>query len=66
MESVSSHMVCGVRILLYDHVPAEYKERALHRMETCLCIKHWKSPRVFDRTKTIRWGTEYPMERKWR
>ena len=55
-DGMSSHMVRGVRILLYDHVPAEYKARALRRMETALCVKAWGSPRVFNRAKTLAWG----------
>lgn len=53
----SSHMVRGVRILLYDYVPAAYKQRALERMERALCVKHWVSPKIFNRSKTIIWGS---------
>ena len=55
-DGMSSHMVRGVRVLLYDHVPAAYKARALRRMETALCVKNWKSPKVFNRNKTLAWG----------
>lgn len=55
---MSSHMVRGVKIILYDHVPVEYKVRALRRIETAICVKAWKSPRIFNRYKTIIWGGE--------